>query len=102
MPQILPLFEIRRAGHTRHTQSATCHARRPQRIPTPRLPPPPDFLNPTTTLLFRLKFATILGFFGMLRFSAITLLKPIAIILVAVSGRLPSLLTFGHFLKHNM
>ena len=49
--------------------------------------PPPDFLHPTTALLFRLKFATLLGFFGMLRFSSITLLKPIAIILVAASGR---------------
>ena len=49
--------------------------------------PPPDFLQPSSAPLFRLKFATVLGFFGMLRISAITLLKPLAIILVAASGR---------------
>ena len=49
--------------------------------------PPPDFLNPTTTLLFRLKFATILGFFGMLRFNVFSKIKPASIILVTASGR---------------
>ena len=34
--------------------------------------PPPDFLHATTAPLFRLKFATMLGLFGMLRFSSIT------------------------------
>ena len=33
-------------------------------------PPPPDFPRPTTAILFRLKFATVLGFFGMLGFSS--------------------------------
>ena len=49
--------------------------------------PPNDFLYPSSALLFRLKLATILGFFGMLRISAITQLKPASIILVSASGR---------------
>ena len=49
--------------------------------------PPSDFLYPSSALLFRLKLATVLGFFGMLRISAITQLKPASIILVSTSGR---------------
>ena len=49
--------------------------------------PPPDFLHQPTAPLFRVKFATLLSFSGHLRFSSITLLRPLAIILVAASGR---------------
>ena len=49
--------------------------------------PPRDFIYPISAALFRLKFATLLGFFGMLRFSSLLLLKPAAIVLVAASGR---------------
>ena len=49
--------------------------------------PSPQFRNPPSLHSFRQKFATLLGFFGMLRISAFAKLKPAAIILVAASGR---------------
>ena len=48
--------------------------------------PPSYFINPSTPLAFLLKLATVLGFFGMLRFSAYKKIKPTSIILVTESG----------------
>ena len=48
--------------------------------------PPTYFVTPSTPLSFLLKLATVLGFFGMLRFSAFQKIKPTSIILVAESG----------------
>ena len=48
---------------------------------------PAYFITPSTPLSFRLKFATVLGFFGMLRFSALSKITPASIILVKESGR---------------
>ena len=48
--------------------------------------PPLYFVTPSTPLSFLLKLATVLGFFGMLRFSAFQKIKPTSIILVAESG----------------
>ena len=49
--------------------------------------PPPIFMKPPDPPAFLLKFATILGFFGMLRFNVWSKLTPAAIILVTGSGR---------------
>ena len=49
--------------------------------------PPPIFMKPPDPPAFLLKFATILGFFGMLRFNVFSKLTPAAIILVTGSGR---------------
>ena len=54
--------------------------------------PSPCFRDPSSPASFQLKFATLLGFFGMLRISAFSKLAPAAIILVSASGR-QSLLT---------
>ena len=48
---------------------------------------PRRFVHPPTAPSFRLKLATVLGFFGMLRFSIIAKVKPASIILVTASGR---------------
>ena len=49
--------------------------------------PPPNFSSPVTPPEFKLKFATLLGFFGMLRFDVILNITPSRIVLVAPSGR---------------
>ena len=49
--------------------------------------PPPNFSSPVTPPEFKLKFATLLGFFGMLRFDVILNITPSRIALVAPSGR---------------
>ena len=49
--------------------------------------PPLIFSNPSSPDGFRLKFATLLGFFGMLRFDVLLNLTPSQIVLVAPCGR---------------
>ena len=49
--------------------------------------PPLEFSDPLTPTQFKLKFATLLGFFGMLRIDIILNLKPSQIVLVAPCGR---------------
>ena len=49
--------------------------------------PPPEFADPPSLTGFKLKFATLLGFFGMLRFDIILNIKPSQIVLVAPCGR---------------
>ena len=49
--------------------------------------PPPNFSDPATQAEFKFKFATLLGFFGMLRFDVILNITPSRIVLVAPSGR---------------
>ena len=49
--------------------------------------PPRDFTNPDSPNGFKLKFATLLGFFGMLRFDILLNLTPSQIVLVAPGGR---------------
>ena len=49
--------------------------------------PPSNFTDPTTPTDFKLKFATLLGFFGMLRIDVIMNLTPARIVLVAPDGR---------------
>ena len=49
--------------------------------------PPPKFTDPSSPTDFKLKWATLLGFFGMLRFDIILNLTPSQIVLVAPDGR---------------
>ena len=49
--------------------------------------PPQNFSTPATQPEFKLKFAALLGFFGMLRFDIILNLSPSQIVLVAPCGR---------------
>ena len=49
--------------------------------------PPLTFTDPSSPADFKLKLATLLGFFGMLRFDIILNLTPSQIVLVAPSGR---------------
>ena len=63
---------------------------------------PRRFLHPPTAPSFLLKLATILGFFGMLRFNVIAKIKPASIILVAASGRQTLLLHEPVTDAHNM
>ena len=49
--------------------------------------PPPEFTEPQSPTAFKLKFATLLGFFGMLRFEIMLNIKPSQIVLVAPCGR---------------
>ena len=49
--------------------------------------PPPDFSNPHSPDGFKLKFATLLGFFGMLRFDILMNITPSQLVLVAPCGR---------------
>ena len=49
--------------------------------------PPPKFTDPSSPADFKLKWATLLGFFGMLRFDIILNLTPSQIVLVAPDGR---------------
>ena len=49
--------------------------------------PLPCFITPSSPYSFRLKLATLLGFYGMLRFSAFSKLVPATLILVTASGR---------------
>ena len=49
--------------------------------------PPHHFIQPRTPIEFKLKLATILGFFGMLRVSAFAGLSPHRIILVSPCGK---------------
>ena len=49
--------------------------------------PPPKFTDPSSPDDFKLKLATLLGFFGMLRIDIILNLTPSQIVLVAPSGR---------------
>ena len=49
--------------------------------------PPPIFTTPRTPTEFKLKLASLLGFFGMLRISAITGLEPYRVTLVSPCGK---------------
>ena len=49
--------------------------------------PPSQFTNPFSPAEFKLKLATLLGFFGMLRFDIILNFRPSQIVLVKPSGR---------------
>ena len=48
--------------------------------------PPPQFTNPESPAEFKLKLATLLGFFGMLRFDIILNFRPSQIVLVKPGG----------------
>ena len=63
VPQMLPHFHIRCARHTRHPQSTTRHPRSPQRLPSPRLPPPARLPSPEHRPPFRLKIGHVTRFF---------------------------------------
>ena len=49
--------------------------------------PPPQFTDPESPAEFKLKLATLLGFFGMLRFDIILNITPSQIVLVKPGGR---------------
>ena len=63
---------------------------------------PRRFLQPPNAPSFLLKLATIFGFFGMLRFSIFSKVKPASIILVAATGRQSLLLQLPVTEAHRM